>query len=65
MNKFSTGIFLIIVGIIFIYWGIEIKKKKNETKDRKYDVFVSARAFSNIGLGIIFILGGLFNIILS
>jgi uncharacterized membrane protein YidH (DUF202 family) len=65
MNKTSTGIFLIVVGMIFIYWGIEMKRKKNEKKDRKYDVYDSARVLSNIILGIIFILGGLFNIILS
>ncbi len=64
MNKLSTGIFLIVIGIVLIISEMDTKKKEIKINDRKYDSYYSARTISNIAIGILFILGGLFNLIL-
>jgi len=63
MNKYTTNIFLIVTGIGLIYW--EIYKMKEKKKESQYSINETGRMFSGILFGVVLILGGLFNIVIS
>jgi len=63
MNKYTTSIFLIVTGIGLIYW--EIHDMKEKKKKSQYSINETGRVFSGILFGVVLILGGLFNIVIS
>lgn len=62
MNDLKLSIFFIIIGIGLIYWEMQIRSQKK--KKGIYSEMDTAKFFSGVSAGAIFILGGIFHLIL-